>query len=377
MKITVDQKELKQKLQLLNPIVPSRPSHPILSCILFSIEGDTLVLSVFDLSTHLTLNMPCTVTDNDVEKFSLPASLFTDIIDKFQEGDVEISLLNADSNEFELKQSKKRKFKLLGFPSTEFPELPPLTENSTSVELEVTILKNALKHTLMSVSTEESKQVLTGVHVTLKEGNIEFASTDGHRLSLYKDITSCVDNDLEITIPAIPLKNSLLKVLKELASEEEVLTFQYDHSQCQFKFGDMFTLGVRTLDGAFPAYSQLIPTSFKNQLSINKDELKHAISLASVLEKKESVIRFEMQEENLVIHSHKKELGEGEEQVEYNYKGELTNFALKSFYFQDGLNVIEDDEVTLYFNQATTPFIIQSSTDTDFTYLLMPIQLRD
>jgi DNA polymerase-3 subunit beta len=65
----------------------------------------------------------------------------------------------------------------------EFPELP-IVENKSALMLPIKSLTQGLQGSLFAASSDETKQVLTGIHLTRNDNTLEFAATDGHRLAV-------------------------------------------------------------------------------------------------------------------------------------------------------------------------------------------------
>ncbi len=97
----------------------------------------------------------------------------------------------------------------------DFPELP-LVESGTSLKLNPLSLSSAIKSTLFASSTDDAKQLLTGVNLTFDGYGIESAATDGHRLSILNlnnilsqsnnENTSIITEKFSITLPSKSLR---------------------------------------------------------------------------------------------------------------------------------------------------------------------------
>src|SRR5699024_11674570 len=79
-------------------------------------------------------------------------------------------------------QSGKSVFKLNGQDAEEYPQLPTL-QTEHSFEIQADLLKTLIKQTAFAVSTMETRPILTGVNLTLKDGLLNFTATDRDRKS--------------------------------------------------------------------------------------------------------------------------------------------------------------------------------------------------
>ena len=72
------------------------------------------------------------------------------------------------------------------------------------------------------------------------------------------------------------------------------------------------------------------------------------------------------------------DIGTGSESLPVNFKGESFQIAFNVRYLLDGLKVIDSDLIKLSCNAPTTPAVFSPiNSDLNFTYLVMPIQIRN
>ncbi|NES82308.1 MAG: DNA polymerase III subunit beta [Moorea sp. SIO2B7] len=182
MKLVCSQSDLKTNLSLISRAVPSRPTHPVLGNVLFVADEETqrLSLTAFDLSLGIRTSFAAQVTNGG--NITLPAKLLNDIVSRLREGEITLSY-DEDEDEGEdslaTLTSASGRFQLRGMSPEEFPELP-LIEDGKALMLPVSALTEGLKGALFAASTDETKQVLTGVHLKRTQDSLEFAATDGH-----------------------------------------------------------------------------------------------------------------------------------------------------------------------------------------------------
>ncbi|MHC5720223.1 MAG: DNA polymerase III subunit beta family protein, partial [Nostoc sp.] len=114
----------------------------------------------------------------------------------------------------------------------EFPELPVI-ENTEVIYLTTASLIEGLRGSLFATSSDETKQVLTGVHLTVKQDTLEFAATDGHRLAVVETSNERPlggTSQLEVTVPARALRE-LQRMLAHNASSDQPVALYFDQGQ--------------------------------------------------------------------------------------------------------------------------------------------------
>ena len=74
-------------------------------------------------------------------------------------------------------------YKINGLAAEEFPPLPKFKEEK-KVVLPQEKIRGMLKKTSFAISTDESRYVLNGIFISLKEHKMTMVATDGRRLAL-------------------------------------------------------------------------------------------------------------------------------------------------------------------------------------------------
>ena len=364
MKTTCSQTELAAALSLVGRAVASRPSHPILANVLLTADAATGRLSVtgYDLSLGIQTTIPAAVETSGAT--TVPARLFGEIISRLPaDGPITLS---AAAERMEI-STLSGSYTVQQMPAEDFPDLP-LGQTGTPITLQAADLSRGLRATLFAASTDESKQLLTGVHLELASST-EFAATDGHRLAV---LTSKSDaaTGASITVPG--------RALREL---ERMLTgstvdMYVDRGQIVFISGDQ-VLTSRSLDGTYPAYRSLIPPSFSRSVTTSRKGLAAALErVAVVADQHNNVVKLTVDPDRgeVVISADAQDVGSGSETVSAEIKGDAIVIAFNARYLIDGLKAIAAEQVTLSCNAPTTPAVL--SGDEGYTYLVMPVQVK-
>jgi DNA polymerase III subunit beta len=222
MKFICPQNQLTTGLTQVKSAVASRPTHAILANILFvaDLAHQTLNLTAFDLNLGIQISLPAQVLE--AGSITLPARLLGDIVTKLPNEDVTLQVEEGET--MAAIACGSGKYQIHGLPVADFPELPQIDDDGQIIYLPVDNLIEGLNGSLFAASTDESKRVLTGVHVTVGENSLEFAATDGHRLSVVETLLNEVEelkpqSNLSVTIPSRTLREleRMLSHHKELA----------------------------------------------------------------------------------------------------------------------------------------------------------------
>ena len=387
MKLVCSQAELSASLQLVSRAVASRPTHPVLANVLLTADAGTgrLSLTGFDLSLGIQTSLAAAVETSGA--ITLPAKMFGEIVSRLS-ADSPITLNSDEGSEQVDLTSRSGTYQMRGMPAEDFPDLP-LVQSGEPIRLDPQVLVKGLRATLFASSSDEAKQILTGVHLGLDGQGLECAATDGHRLAVLKLKHALPDQDspggapagtvanaVDVTVPARSLRE-LERLLSARQSSEPVSLF-CDRGQVVFLWSDQ-VLTSRSLDGTYPNYRQLIPDSFSRQLQVDRRALIAALERVAVLaDQHNNVVKIvsDPLAGQLLISADAQDVGSGSESLAAVVSGEAIQIAFNVRYLIDGLKAIAADQVELHCNAPTTPVILVPVGEPGFTYLVMPVQIR-
>lgn len=383
MKLVCTQKDLNTNLSLVSRAVPSRPTHPVLANVKLEARKDSQQVSLtgFDLSLGIQTQFAAQVEEEGY--LTLPAKLLNDIVSRLPEG--EITLDDTEGETVVTINSKTGNYTVRGMGIEEFPELP-VVEGGEAINLPAEALIEGLKGCLFATSPDETKQVLTGVHLKVKQNNLEFAATDGHRLCVVEttsseetDETGAETEDLpefEVTVPARALRE--LEKMLGMRQENDSIALHVEQGQIVFELAEQ-RLTSRTLDGQYPNYRQLIPRQFERQITLDRKQLISSLERIAVLaDQKNNLVKFTIDNDRqqTFLSVETKDVGSGKESITAQISGDSMEIAFNVKYLLDGLKALPTQEILMQLNAPTHPVIVTPVGGVKMTYLVMPVQLR-
>ena len=386
MEIACQQSELNIAIQLVNKAVASRPTHPILSNILFTADEVTNKISLtgFDLNLGIQTSFDANVDKSGA--ITIPSKILAEIVSKLPNDSPVILKVEEDSENILLK-SDRGSFNLKGIASDDYPNLP-FVDSGTSLDLNPSIFLEALRLTMFSSSNDESKQLLTGVNFKFKNQSLESAATDGHRLAVIStsegenfsklemmDNSNNSDDYLSVTIPTRSLRE--IEKLVNTKIKEEVIKLFYDKGQVVFISSNQI-ITTRTLEGSYPNYSQLIPDSFSKIFKFERNSLINSLERIAVLaDQQSSVVKININDDKFAsISADAQDIGNAKELLPVSFNGDQIEIAFNVRYLLEGLRVISSENILLKCNLPTTPAVVVPDDDSSYTYLVMPVQVR-
>ena len=384
MKVVCSQSELNAALQLVSRAVATRPTHPVLANVLLTADAGTnrLSLTGFDLNLGIQTSLAASVETSGA--ITLPARLLGEIVSRLA-SDSPITLATEESGEQVQLTSLSGSYQMRGLPADDYPELP-MVESGMTLKLQPAGLVQALKGTLFASSSDEAKQLLTGVHLRFNDKALEAAATDGHRLAVLQvddalqDSANSNDDAAEgfaVTLPARSLRE-VERLMAGWRSDDPVSLF-CDRGQVVFLAADQMVTS-RTLEGTYPNYGQLIPDGFNRTLALDRRGLIAALERIAVLaDQHNNVVKFSSQPDEGAVHisADAQDVGSGSESLPASLTGDAIQIAFNVRYVLDGLKAMGSDRVVLHCNAPTTPAVLKPEGDAEaFTYLVMPVQIR-
>ncbi len=373
MKFICDQKTLHEAITSVSRFVSSRPTHPVLGNIKIVAEGTTVTLTGFDLAMGVELSIFASIQQDG--EITLPSKLLSEIVGRLPSGDLAIVV----DDDMATITSESGRYNIRGLAASEYPDFPEV--NTSPINLPIGVLKTGLSSVIYASSTDETKQILTGVHLKQVDSDLVFAATDGHRLAVatVKLEEGVIDagSSLAVTIPSRALSEVDRLIAKR--DETELIQVHLDDSQAKLAISDI-TLFCRILEGAYPAFQQLIPVQFSRTVTVDSGRLKSALDRVGCLaDEKNNLIKFSINPETniLTVASDAQDIGQAKENVPIDATGEAINIAFNLKYLSAAIKNVRSPEIQLNINEANQPITLTPLSEQQATHLIMPVQVRN
>jgi DNA polymerase III subunit beta len=375
MKFICPQNELSAQLSSVSRAVSSRPNRPVLANILVKadIESQSVTLVGFDEVLGIESRFSAQVEEPGT--LTLPSKLWGDIVSRLANEDITLES-EGDSTTVTLTSSSGR-YEVRGLSAEDYPSLPTV-EDGEAISLSADALLNGLRGSLFATSGDETKQVLTGVHLLSETDALEFAATDGHRLAVVQttDESATDTPSMDVTVPAKALRE-LERMIQGYTSNEPV-ALRLDETQVLFDLGAQ-RLTTRLLEGQYPNYRQLLPKQFARQVTVDRKGLMSSLERIAVLaSQKNDIIKITLNpgDQSISLSVEAQEVGSGREELPAQVSGDELDIAFNVRYLLDGLKAFDTTEVQMQCNAATSPAVFVPLGETKITYLVMPVQIR-
>lgn len=367
MKFITQQEDLSQALQIVKTATATKTTMPILTYIYLKGEEDTLYFQANNLEIGLSLSMPVIIEEPG--EVCLPGSLFVDIVNKLPSVTLEF---NVNERNRAIIHAGYSDVEIQGEGVEEFPKLD-LENIKPQIYLDKESFVKGIKQTIFAAAEDEIKQVLTGVLMESKDGNINLVAVDGHRLALTK-----IPNSSEIPSVIIPAKS--LREFQRIVSKtkSEQIGIALLDSQILFHCNSIYFTS-RLLQGQFPTYDKIIPTEFNMGFRCKRGELLEVLERMEILAKVDqtNTVKITISPQEVVLSSLTSERGAGREFIPSEFFGSEENLEIgfNVEYLIEPLENLDSEEVELRFTSNLGPALIKIPEDESFIYVLMPVRL--
>jgi len=236
------------------------------------------------------------------------------------------------------------------------------------------LAKDSLSQALFAASSDETQDILSGVLFKHEAGQLMAVGADGFRLALKQVVADTPD--FYTILPARSMQEFIKLIAKHDASDSVSITITEHQAQFSFKNTVLVT---RVMQGIFPDYNKIKPTTFEYSFQVSKRKLQGSCERASIISAEANdVVSFRFHSEGIHLTAKANALGKFEEMVqatsvEYAQTPLTLSFNIRMVL--DGLRAIESDDVIISFNSAETPCLMTRASDESFTYIVMPVRV--
>ncbi len=359
--------ELNKAIQTVQRAIISKPSTPIFSGIHILTNNGKLEIQAMDLNMAIS----CTIDAHIEEEGEIvvSAKYFSELIRKLPAETLTISK-NTDNHTIKV-ASGKSEFQLLLMNEEDYPKFPIFDGNQT-ITIDDTMIKELIKKTIFSCSTDEARPLFTGILVEALNEKITFVGTNTHRLAI-KSLPYAEGESMSMIIPSKVL-NEISRNLTGDVPQQVVISLLNNQIMVII---DNVVIVSRLIEGKFPDYRRVIPPKFSITTKVNIKELASAVERVALFstDGDYSIIKMSVDANEMTITSSSPDVGTGREVIACTTEGEKLNVAFNSKYILDILKNLEAEEAILSMNTALSPVCITCEAEADYIYIVTPVRV--
>jgi len=367
MRIFCPKEELNHAVQTVQKAVATKTPLPILTGIYMSAQNGELQLQATDYEVGISCTIEATVEEPGAVVLS--GRYFQEMVRRLPGETLEIAT-NMEDRTIKV-NSQNSQFNLLSLPAEEFPVLKPISGDNSFV-IQDGILRDLIKKTVFACATDEARPIFTGGLLEADGEEVRMVATNTHRMALKRAKIATGNGNVKMIIPA-KILNELARLL--VSEEPKDVSLSWQKNQVGIVFDDVY-INSRLIEGQFPDYNKVIPSSFATTVKLNTDQFLDAVERVSLLARdgEYNVVKFFFKDGAVVITSNNPDVGKAREIVEAATTGNELEIAFNSKYVTDILKNIDSEELVFSLNTPLSPAGIKPVDDDNYTYIITPVR---
>ena len=370
MQFSIKRDVLLKSLNFVQGVVEKKNTLPILSNVLLQLKDKKLSIVATDLDIIFYDEIHDVKIVNEGSTTTSAAILY-DILRKISSNS-ELNFELKSENKLSLK-SDNSDFNLLCLPTDNFPTFADEFEGH-EISLNNSRFLKLLNKTKISISNDDTRHYLNGIFLHLTEAHgrqfLTGVATDSHRLS-----SSSLEIDKNDFNSIILPRKTVFQLCSLLAETSDQLTMQSSENKIKFTLGKMKLIS-KVIDGKFPDYKKVVPTSNDKILTVpSKDFVSSIERVASVsLDRKEGV-KLAINKDNVQLSVNSANSGDGNEKIKAEFSSDNLNISFNSKYLIDIASEIEDKNLKINLKDSVSPVLIEDLSDKNSYYVIMPMKI--
>lgn len=364
-----------QALNATKRAISSKNAIPILSTIKIEVHTQHIVLTGSNGQISIENTIPVSNENAGLLITSpgavlLEANFFINIISSLP--DVSLDFTEIDHHQIVL-TSGKSEITLKGKDVDLYPRLQEMTTENPLV-LKTKLLKSIISETAFAASLQESRPILTGVHMVLSEQKeFKAVATDSHRMSQRKLTLENTSANFNMVIPS----KSLREFSAVFTDDIETVEVFFSDSQVLFR-SDYISFYTRLLEGNYPDTDRLLTNSFETEVTFNTAALRSAMERAYLISNatQNGTVKLEITSDSISSHVNSPEVGKVNEELDsISQSGSDLTISFNPTYLIEALKALKSETVMIRFISPVRPFTLMPGDDTEnFVQLITPVR---
>ncbi|NTU83028.1 MAG: DNA polymerase III subunit beta [Chloroflexales bacterium] len=377
MKLTCLQENLKRGLATVSHAVAGKSTLPVLANVLLATDGGRLKLAATNLEVGITHWIGAQVQEEGA--VTVPAKLLADVVGGLPNDRVTLTL-DARTQTVKVECGRFTS-NIKGIEADEFPTIPTIADTEPSAVLPPDVLREAIDQVAFAAASDDSRPVLAGVLVRMRDTRLFMAAADGFRAATrIVALPEPVSQQAEFIVPARALEE-----LSRIAGEAQgtvSITVAPGGSQVLFHT-ETTELVSRLIDGKFPDVERIIPQQYATRTILDTADLAKAVKLASYFASaSQNVVKLTMEPGGelgpgkLTISANAAEVGDNTGELDGMIHGEGGQIALNVKYLAELLSSVKSAQIALETQTPQSPGVFKPVGQDGYVHIIMPMSIR-
>ena len=369
MKFSCYKGDLNEALRFVMKAVAVKPITPTLAGIYLKADGSTLELQANKLSSGIVTTLPCsTEVPGEIVVIGKQLYDYARVLH-----DNLITFQDENSDNILAIESGGARIELLKMPASDFAKVK--TDDLENLFLiQSVVLRELIRKTVFAVAKEEdARPIFTGCYFEIKDNQLSLVATNAHRLAFAKTELSDKYKDGAFVVPAESLRGLIDRI--DPGKTDSSMRVTYSDRNMMVNFENVI-MTTRLIDGAFPPYDKVIPTSSTTRVKVDTSELKRAVELVSLAAKQNeyNTAKFIFSQTGIEISSNASEGGGAGQNIVAEVEGDDLEISFNVNYIADVLRVIDSPYLNIALNDRYSPAAFTELNDDKYLYIVTPVR---
>ncbi len=374
MKLSIDKEDFYKAVNIAESGISSKNLNATLSNCLFNIARDEI--EIISTDNEIAIRTRVDAVSDSSMSFIANGKKLSSILKELPSGELQLNISEKLTIDMSMNAKNiKGNFSLIAADAEDYPEIPEFEETG-SIEIEQSVLKEMFRKVIYAASHDTIKPVFNGIYILIEKGNgITAVSTDSRRLAMIHraiDFTAKVEENEGFILPI----KTVGEIYKQLESSGNCM-LSYNSNQCFFKTSKTEIIS-RIVDGQFPNYKHVIPKEFIIEASIETKLLLDSVRRVMIFTKEPAnKIILHFTKNRLIIEANTPDLGHAEEEIEIesNSDEEMT-LGLNAQFLVDALREMDSFSIKCGITGNMSPVTLSPEDDVNYVSVIMPIQIK-
>jgi len=164
------------------------------------------------------------------------------------------------------------------------------------------------------------------------------------------------------------------ELIRILETGRGAVDVYFSENQLSVRVKDIY-FTTRLIDGTFPNYRQIVPTSYTTEAVVLKEDLAQALRTISIFADKYAQVTLTIvpKKKEVAFSSRNPDVGEHTITLPATVSGEEMSMNFNGKYIADALQSISGESIRLGLNGVGKPLAMSAGSETGFVYIVMPM----
>ncbi len=342
---------------------------------LIEADGETARFRATDTQTELEATLPAQVDRPGGTTVS--AAILNDLARRLPEGMQVVFDFHAGKEKLQVIASTTDG-SLLTLPKEDFPRMAEDTFETT-FQIDGSVLRRLFNKSKIAAAPDSPRVYLQGVFFHFSDGadddgnsRLRCVSSDGYQLVRIDAEPPAGSEQMKPVI--VPLK-AVLEVVKMVERDNEKVEVSVSESKIRFATPRL-VYSSRVLNGVFPSYANLIPTSNNIILTIDSDLLlKALLRLSAVVPAQGGAVLMALTQDHLKMTVNSPSQGMIQEDFNVAYTHKDMQIKFNHSHLLGVCEQLEGGVARIAFQETPGATLFSSDTDAGALFVVMPIRV--